>query len=497
VGLRSDRQLPAVRGSVANTGRLGANAGGGRDAGGAAPPSRPVDEHAAESASIAWSATRSRSTSHHRLTSRGVRPALRALAVLVAVATSAGAQADTLVRDSTRRATDSTRRAADSTRRTDSTRAPLRLCAGGDVTLGTNLDTVWAKAAAKRLRSDFNLSNAPDSLLAPLRPLFADADIVLVNVEGAIGAGTAPNKCGRHALNCFAFRQPVATARALRGLADSAVVVGNVANNHARDAGDDGFLVSLSHLARAGVVVTGADTLATPVATRRGDTIAVLGFYTSSDSPDARDLDAVRRHVRRAVERWGTVVVTMHLGAEGQTAQRTRDSTELFLGTIDRGNPVAFADAALESGATMVIGHGPHVLRAAEWRGDRLVLYSLGNLLTYGPFRLAEPMNRGAVACADVDSARHVRAAWLRPTMQLAPGVLVTDVTARATVLVDSLSALDFPRTGVLVGVDGVLRRRTPVDSTGVPPSSARESPGIPPAERPRASGSARHRARS
>jgi hypothetical protein len=487
-----------VRGSIAHAGHLGADASGRCDAGGAAPPGRAVDERAADSASIAASGAGSRSASRRHLTSQAIRPALGALVVLVAVTAGAGAQADTLVRDSTRRATDSTRQAADSARRIDSTRAPLRLCAGGDVTLGTDLDTLWAKAAAKRLRTDFDLSNAPDSLLAPLKPFFADADVVLVNVEGAIGSGAAPSKCRRHALNCFAFRQPVATARALRGLADSAVVVGNVANNHARDAGDDGFLVSLSHLARAGVLVTGADTLATPVVTRRGDTIAVLGFHTSSDSPDARDLDAVRRHVRRAVDRWGTVIVTMHLGAEGQTAQRTGDSTELFLGTIDRGNPVAFADAALEGGATMVIGHGPHVLRAAEWRGDRLVLYSLGNLLTYGPFRLAEPMNRGVVACADVDSARHVRAAWLRPTMQLAPGVLVTDVTARATVLVDSLSALDFPRTGVLVGIDGVLRRRTPVDSTGVPPASVRESPGIPArAERPRASGSARRRARS
>ena len=35
-------------------------------------------------------------------------------------------------------------------------------------------------------------------------------------------------------------------------------------------------------------------------------------------------------------------------------------------------------------GATLVLGHGPHVLRAIEWRGNRLVAYSLGNLLTYG-----------------------------------------------------------------------------------------------------------------
>jgi hypothetical protein len=379
-------------------------------------------------------------------------------------------------------------------------RVPLRLCAGGDVTLGTNLDTTWAKTAALKLRTDFGLGSEPEALLAPLRPLFADADVVMINVEGAIGAGYAQRKCGKRALNCFAFRQPVATARALRGLADSAVVVGNVANNHARDAGDDGFLVSLTHLTRAGVLITGADTLATPVITRRGDTIAVIGFYTSSDSPDARDLDAVRRHVSRAVERWRTVIVTMHLGAEGQLAQRTKDSTEVFLGTIDRGNPVAFANAALASGATMVIGHGPHVLRAGEWRDDRLVLYSLGNLLTYGPFRLVEPMNRGVVACADIDSARHVRAAWLRPTMQLAPGVLRPDSTARATVLVDSLSAIDFPVTGVSVGMDGVVRRRAPLDTTDVPTRSptAPASPGIrPPAGHRPGAGYAPRRARS
>lgn len=345
-------------------------------------------------------------------------------------------------------------------------RPPIRICAGGDVTLGTNLDTLWARTAARRLRADFGRSSAPDSLLAPLLPLFTDADVVLVNVEGAIGEGPSARKCAKRAQHCFAFRQPVSAAGALRHLADSGVVVGNVANNHARDAGDDGFARSLRYLTRAGVLVTGADTLATPVATRRGDTIGVIGFYTSSDSPDARDLAAVRRHVERAVARYVTVIVTMHLGAEGTGAQRTRDSTEVFLGTIDRGNPIAFANAALEAGATMVIGHGPHVLRAAEWRGDRLVMYSLGNLLTYGPFRLEEPLNRGTVACADIDSARHVRSAWLRPTVQLVPGVVRPDSTNRAAALVDSLSGLDLPTTGASIGSDDVLRRRDAGDTT-------------------------------
>ena len=343
------------------------------------------------------------------------------------------------------------------------TRRPARVCAGGDVTVGTNLDPKWPLLAARRLRADFGLSAEPDSLVAPLRALFADADIVLVNVETAIGGGTFTPKCGPRSKNCFAFRGDPAVAPALASLGGSeAVVVGNVANNHARDAGDEGVDTTIAHLTRARVLVTGADTLATPVILPDGGTIAILGFYTSTETPDVRDIAAVRRHVARAVEMYGTVIVTAHMGAEGFGAQRTRDSTEYFLASkIDRGNPVAFANAALDAGATMVLGHGPHVLRAAEWRDDRLVVYSLGNLATYGPFNLLEPMNRGVVACVDV-SGRRVVGAELRATMQRAPGVVVRDPARRALTLVDSLSALDFPSTGVRVDVSGELRRPLP-----------------------------------
>ena len=347
----------------------------------------------------------------------------------------------------------------------------LRLCAGGDVTLGSNLDPRWARTAAQKLRDEYRLSADPAALLAPLGPLVADADVVLLNIEGAIGQGpVAEQKCSPTSTHCYAFRQPVAAARALRDLAPEAAVVGNVANNHSRDAGRSGFLQTARHLRRAGVHVTGADTLATRVVTLVGDTLAVLGFHTTEDGlvPDARELDAVHRHVARAVRTYGTVVVTMHLGAEGVDAQRTRNETEIFLGRIDRGNPVAFADTVFAAGATLIIGHGPHVLRAGEWRDNRLVLYSLGNLLTYGPFGNKEPTNRGAVACVTLDSARHVSEAELRSTVQLAPGVLRVDSLERGAQIVDSLSALDFPRSGVRVFRGGVVGRRdVPVSSLG------------------------------
>jgi hypothetical protein len=340
---------------------------------------------------------------------------------------------------------------------------PFRLCAGGDVTLGTNLDPAWARTAADSLRNQFGLHAEPDSLGALLKPFLAGADVVLLNVESAIGSGPAPRKCGPRSTSCFAFRSPRSAAKAFRNMVDSGVVmIGNVANNHARDAGDAGRDTTVALLDKAGVFVTGYDTVATPVPLASGDTIGVLGFYTDKTAPDARDLAAVRRFVRRAAERFDIVIVTMHLGAEGVGAQRTRNSNEIFLKTINRGNPVGFATAAFDAGATMVIGHGPHVLRAAEWRGNRLALYSLGNLLTYGPFKLREPTNRGVVACASIDSARSVSAAELRSTVQLWPGVLQADSTNRAWKLIDSLSTLDFPRTGVRVDSAGGLRKRGP-----------------------------------
>ena len=337
---------------------------------------------------------------------------------------------------------------------------PVRVCAAGDVTMGTNLDAKWPVMAAQRLRAQFGLSSEPDALVAPLRPLFADADIVLVNIETAIGNGAFTPKCGPRSKNCFAFRGDTTVAPAIASLGGpETIVVGNVASNHARDAGDEGVDITIGHLTRAHVLVTGDDTIATPVILPDGNTIGVLGFYTSTETPDVRDIAAVRRHVARAVEMFGTVIVTAHLGAEGVTAQRTRDSTELFLESkIDRGNPVAFANAALDAGAAVVLGHGPHVLRAAEWRGDRLVVYSLGNLATYGPFNLLEPMNRGGVVCVDV-TGRQVVGAELRPTMQRAPGVVIRDPARRALTLVDSLSALDFPATGARVDRSGELRR--------------------------------------
>jgi len=332
----------------------------------------------------------------------------------------------------------------------------VTVCAGGDVMLGSNLDTNWLRAA-QSLSGSPTLLPDPDSLLAPLAPLVADADVVLLNVEGAIGRGSAPRKCRPGSTHCYAFRQDPAVAGALRRLAPHARVAGNVANNHAMDAGAAGFVETIRHLAEAQVHVVGTDTLPALVPLPTGDTLAILGFSVFSAGPDARDLSGLTRHVARAARAHSRVMVSLHMGAEGRDAQRTPDAPERFAGE-DRGNPVEIARAAVAAGADLVIGHGPHVLRAVEWRETSLVAYSLGNLATYGPFSREPPLDRGAVLCAVLDAEGRVRQADLRATHQRRPGLPFPDPLYAAFDLVDSLGALDFPATAARINA-GMIRR--------------------------------------
>ncbi len=330
---------------------------------------------------------------------------------------------------------------------------PVRICAGGDVTLGINADTL--ALAGKGHRVPVAAWPEPAALLAPIAPLFGDADIVLLNVEGAIGEGPA-TKCEAGSQHCFGLRMPPAAAAALRGVNARAAVVANVANNHAHDAGDEGFDETRRRLGDAGVHITGADSDATIVVTARGDTVAFLGF-SAAPPMDVRDIALVRRLVERAAAITPRVVVTMHLGAEGPSAQRTRDTAETFAGE-ERGDPVDFARAAIQGGAKVIVGHGPHVVRGVEWMNGALVFYSLGNLVTAGPFSMHPPNDRGLVACAEMAPDGRVTRSVLRPTRQRGAGIAMPDVTARAIGLADSLGRLDFPASRAGMAVEAELR---------------------------------------
>src|SRR5204862_6936473 len=104
--------------------------------------------------------------------------------------------------------------------------------------------------------------------------------------------------------------------------------------------------------------------------TTNGVKLALLGFAPYDYDDDLRDTDAAAARVREAATKADLVVVFIHAGAEGAEHQHVRPGTETYLGE-QRGDSIRFAHAVVAAGADLVLGSGPHVLRAMEWYRGR------------------------------------------------------------------------------------------------------------------------------
>ena len=205
----------------------------------------------------------------------------------------------------------------------------------------------------------------PDALFARVRPLLR-GDLVTANLETALSDRSAA-KCGDGRDGCYAFR---ASPDSAGGLHRAGFTLLNLANNHTRDAGDAGLADTETALASAGLARTGAPGQIS-VVSAHGVRIAVVGFAPYPWAADLLDIPGAQHLVRTAAARADLVVVQMHAGAEGTAYQHVGRGGETYLGER-RGDPAAFAHAVIDAGADLVVGHGPHLLRALEWyRGRR------------------------------------------------------------------------------------------------------------------------------
>ena len=149
------------------------------------------------------------------------------------------------------------------------------------------------------------------------------------------------------------------------------------------------------------------------------------------------------------------VVVYMHAGAEGSAAEHVTGHKEYYLGE-DRGNPEAFAHLAIDSGASLVIASGPHVLRGMQFYRGHLVAYSLGNFAGYGNFGTGGDLALSAILPRDAVLHRAVQAARLYPLKftrqgQPAPGGNTAAFVAR-------MSQEDFGSSAARISPLGVIQ---------------------------------------
>jgi hypothetical protein len=288
--------------------------------------------------------------------------------------------------------------------------------------------------------------------LAAVRPQLRRGDLTLGNLEGTLGSG-GRSKCEPDAKDCVTFRAPAPYARIY---SDAGFDVLNVANNHAFDYGRKGLDATTAALRAAGIGAAGVP--GAPVVRRiAGGRVAILGFAPYGWAADLRDVARARQLVAGVARRADLVIVAMHAGAEGADQTHTPIGVERAFGE-DRGDTRRFAHAAVDAGADLVLGSGPHVVRGIELYRGRLIAYSLGNFLGYNTL-----VGGGTLALSGILRVRlrpegAVQAARWYSVRLASPGVPRLDRSGASARLVSRVSRADFGPRAAVVDRRGAVR---------------------------------------
>ncbi|HEY6988885.1 MAG TPA: CapA family protein [Bryobacteraceae bacterium] len=205
-----------------------------------------------------------------------------------------------------------------------------------------------------------------------MAPMLAASDIAFVNLESPFSDEGPYHQGG------MIFH---AAPDTIAGLKLAGIAVASTANNHSRDCASHGVEFTISWLRKHGIEPVGsgkseADTHKGIVLVRHGVRFGFLGYTYDQKNGNWKDIDPrialadpkiVCRDVQEMRKRADVVVVSMHHGIE-YTLKPNAAQT-------------AFAHAAIDAGATLVIGHHPHVVQPSESYHGGLIFYSLGNFI--------------------------------------------------------------------------------------------------------------------
>lgn len=206
------------------------------------------------------------------------------------------------------------------------------------------------------------------------------ADLTLANVESALGDTGSP------AEKSYTFRAP---PEAARSLASAGIDVVSLANNHALDYGPQALLQGIDLLRAQGIAPVGAG--ANAAAARapailevEGMTLAILAYanvpvegrdpyfdtqtWTATESQPGLAWgipEEIAADVAAATAVADHVIVLLHSGYEYVPAPSPEQR--------------AAAYAAVDAGATLVIGHHAHILQGVEFYNEGVIVYGLGN----------------------------------------------------------------------------------------------------------------------
>ncbi len=253
-----------------------------------------------------------------------------------------------------------------------------------------------------------------------------------------------------------------------RRLSAAGFEIVSLANNHVMDYGPEGLRATLAALRGEGILAVGAGedlrSARLPVVIERGGfragflAYAAEGRHSASENrPGAAPLreSLILEDIRALARLCDAVIVSLHFGLVYSDYPRPEDQ--------------ALARRICEGGASVILGHHPHVMQGVERRGDAVIAYSLGEFL-FDPAsgfvvnRSAAEIRREAAVFRVVLEGKRAASVELRATLAgrgLFPVTLEGD-SARA--VLSRLEEISAPLSGDLSlsgGVAGSTSRRT------------------------------------
>ena len=317
----------------------------------------------------------------------------------------------------------------------------------GDIMLGSNYPS-------KNLlpKNDYNILSDTEKILQ-------DADITIGNLEGTLfDEGGIPKSCSDPSV-CFVFRTPSKYGQYLKKAGFDYL---SIANNHSNDFGDEGISKTMKNLDELGIKYTGIKKLAeTTIIEKDNLKYGFVSFAPLSKTVDLNDYEYAAELIKSLKSKVDIVIVMFHGGAEGNGKEHLTRKTEMFFGE-NRGNVFKFARMAVDAGADIIFGQGPHVTRAIELYKNKFISYSAGNFATYGKFNLKGSSGIAPIFKITLDSKGNFIEGEIIPVRQTR-GVYgpFIDENKSAVKEIISLNKSDFPeRNGLSVSEDGKIQKK-------------------------------------
>lgn len=319
------------------------------------------------------------------------------------------------------------------------------IAAVGDIMLGTSYPdsrTLPADSA----RSSFN------NVLGHLQ----SADVTFGNLEGTLlDKGEPANYKLHFRSKGYLFRSPEKYASVIKA---AGFKVLSLANNHIGDFGDTGRVNTMKVLDSMGIAYGGQASRPSSVFKINGVTYGFCAFAPNANTESILDLPSARELIQELKQHCDVVIVSFHGGGEGINFEHVPFRMENFF-TEKRGDVHAFAHAAIDAGADLVFGNGPHVCRAMELYKGRLIAYSLGNFCTYTNVSVAGICGLAPILKVNVNKKGEFLNGRIISAQQTHYNGLRLDSLNTAARRIKFLTETDFPQSGLSISDDGMIAK--------------------------------------